>query len=111
VGGQGRVHRVVRAGADKADLPEVLLQKLIRIAAGLSSRRKKKAHLRVDTPMMQFSSPTLIDLLRSTLRRLEENSELDPADPQLRELKGSILRSIAELEIQKTGDAEVEDAA
>jgi hypothetical protein len=51
--------------------------------------------------MHQFSSPTLIDLLRSTLRRLEENPELDPNDPQLQELKSFILLSIAELDLRK----------
>jgi hypothetical protein len=50
---------------------------------------------------MRFSSPTLIDLLRSTLRKLEENPELDANDPQLRELKSTILRSIAELDFRK----------
>jgi len=43
--------------------------------------------------------PTLIDVLRSTLRHLEESEELKPDDPALLEIKGSILRAIAELEI------------
>ena len=51
------------------------------------------------------SSPTLIQLLRSTLRRLEENSGLDSNDPKLVEFKNSILRAIAELEIQRSDAA------
>jgi hypothetical protein len=50
---------------------------------------------------MRFHSPNLRDLLRSTLRKLEENPELDPNDPQLQYLKGTILRSIAELDVRK----------
>ena len=46
-------------------------------------------------------SPKLIELLRSTLRRLEEESGLDPNDPRLQEFKNSILRSIAEMEVRK----------
>jgi hypothetical protein len=46
-------------------------------------------------------SPKLIELLRSTLRRLEEESGLDATDPELRACKNSILRSIAEMEVQK----------
>lgn len=45
--------------------------------------------------------PTLIDLLRSTLKRLEETPGVGPDDPKLVEVKNSILRSIAELEVRK----------
>jgi len=44
-------------------------------------------------------SPTLTELLRSTLKRLEQNERLSPNDPALREIKSAILRSIAELEL------------
>lgn len=47
------------------------------------------------------NSPSLVDLLRSTLRRLEEADNLDPNDPTLIELKNTILRSIAELELRR----------
>jgi len=50
---------------------------------------------------MQFSSPTIIDLLRSTLERLEADPHLDATEPKLQELKGSILLAIAELEMRK----------
>lgn len=47
------------------------------------------------------SAPTLIELLRSTLRRLEESQGVDPNDPTMIEFKNSILRSIAELELRR----------
>ncbi len=47
----------------------------------------------------------LVDLLRSTLRRLEESEGISPNDPAYLELKNSILRSIAELEIERFGGA------
>lgn len=47
----------------------------------------------------------LVDLLRSTLQRLEESEGIRPNDPAYLELKSSILRSIAELEIERFGGA------
>lgn len=41
----------------------------------------------------------LIEILRATLRRLEQTQDLSPDDSTLLELKHSILRTIAELEI------------
>ena len=46
-------------------------------------------------------APNLAELLRSTLRRLEQMEDLRPNDPALKEIKSSILRSIAELEVSK----------
>ncbi len=43
----------------------------------------------------------LVELLRSTLRHLEEAEHLCPDDPALQEVKSSILRSIAELELAR----------
>ena len=51
---------------------------------------------------MSHSSPTLLELLCSTLKRLEETEGLDANDPRLVEVKNSILRSIAELELRKS---------
>ncbi|HTW61544.1 MAG TPA: hypothetical protein VMD55_07010 [Terracidiphilus sp.] len=48
------------------------------------------------------SSSSLVEVLRSTLKQLEQNEDLASDDPALAELKGSILRTIAELEIGKT---------
>lgn len=45
--------------------------------------------------------PSIIEMLRTTLNRLEENEELSPADPALIELKNSILRAIGEIELKK----------
>lgn len=45
--------------------------------------------------------PTLVTLLRSTLQHLEETEGIRPNDPAFLELKNSILRSIAELEIER----------
>lgn len=52
------------------------------------------------------SLPTLVTLLRSTLQHLEESEGIRPNDPAYVELKGSILRSIAELEIEKLQNSE-----
>jgi hypothetical protein len=46
--------------------------------------------------------PSLIDVLRSTFKQLEQTIELRPDDPALRELKRSILTAIAELEVRKS---------
>jgi len=48
----------------------------------------------------------LVDLLRATLRHLEESEGIKPNDPAYLELKCSILRSIAELEIERFRDAD-----
>ncbi len=47
------------------------------------------------------ASSTLVEVLRSTLKQLEKNEDLAADDPALAELKGSILRTIAELEVGK----------
>lgn len=47
-------------------------------------------------------SPSLVEVLRSTLERLEQNEDLAADDPALAELKATILRAIAELEVGKT---------
>jgi hypothetical protein len=41
----------------------------------------------------------LIDILRSTLSKLEQSSSMAPDDPALAHIRSSIARSIAELEI------------
>lgn len=46
-------------------------------------------------------APKLLDLLRSTLEHLENAEGLEHDDPALLEIKASILRSIAELELAK----------
>lgn len=48
------------------------------------------------------SSYSLVEVLRSTLQKLEQNEDLASDDPALAELKGSIVRAITELEIGKT---------
>jgi hypothetical protein len=48
------------------------------------------------------SSRTLIEVLRSTIRRVEGSEMGKKEDLLFQELKRSILRSIAELEIQKS---------
>ncbi len=56
-------------------------------------------------PPLTFPPLSLIQLLRSTLRRVEEMPDHDPGDPSSKELKHSILRSIAELELQRENAA------
>jgi hypothetical protein len=46
-------------------------------------------------------SPSLVDLLLSTLEKLERAEGLDPHDPALRQLKQTILRVIADLEADR----------
>jgi DNA invertase Pin-like site-specific DNA recombinase len=49
---------------------------------------------------MLYSTHAMLDLLRSTLDHLEEETQdIDPNDPTLIEFKASILGSIAELEL------------
>jgi hypothetical protein len=46
--------------------------------------------------------PSLIELLRSTLQQVEQSAEVSPNDSSLQKLKSSIVRTIADLEIQKS---------
>lgn len=52
------------------------------------------------------SVPSLADVLRSTLKRLEHNEELAPNDPHLAELRRSLLRTIAEIESRRQDEHE-----
>lgn len=61
---------------------------------------------------MDKLSPAFLQVLRSTLQRLEEAPGVDPDDPKLLEFKASIMRAIAEMEMRKTDSAgQDEDAA
>jgi hypothetical protein len=44
-------------------------------------------------------NPILVEALRSTFQRLEQSEDLAPNDPALREIKNSILRTMANREI------------
>lgn len=48
--------------------------------------------------------PILVGALRSTLKRLEEQEDLAPNDPVLREIKSSILLNIARREMEERED-------
>lgn len=52
--------------------------------------------------MVTPGSPSLVEVLRSTLKRLEQNEDLASDDPALAELKGTIVRAITEMEVGKT---------
>ena len=52
--------------------------------------------------MPHSSVPDLIQVLRKTLQKLEESEHIRPDDRALIELRRSILRMIAELEIAKS---------
>ncbi|HEX9201774.1 MAG TPA: hypothetical protein VF865_19610 [Acidobacteriaceae bacterium] len=54
--------------------------------------------------MVNFS-PAFLEVLRSTLERVEHTLELAPDDPKLIEFKRSVLRAIAELEMRKSDAA------
>lgn len=43
----------------------------------------------------------LVEVLRSTIAQVEQNADLHPDDPAIVELKSSIVRTVAELEIAK----------
>ena len=51
---------------------------------------------------VQSSPPTLIGVLRTTLERIERAEEIDTSDLAFAELKHSITRAIAELEVKKS---------
>jgi hypothetical protein len=52
--------------------------------------------------MTRAPTLTLVDLLCSTLKQVEQMAKLSPDDPALRELKRRILRVITELDVQKS---------
>ncbi len=58
--------------------------------------------------MNMQSSPALITALQSTLTQLEQTEEMGPEDPALLELKRSIARILAEMEIKKASTAVIE---
>jgi len=45
--------------------------------------------------------PSLSEVLRTTLRRLEHDEELAPNDPALIELRRTLLRAIVEIESRR----------
>jgi hypothetical protein len=51
------------------------------------------------------NKPILVEALRSTFQRLEESEELAPNDPALREIKSSILRTMANREMDSRTDS------
>jgi len=51
--------------------------------------------------MVPRMARSLIELLKETLERLGSSEDLMPDDPTLLELKSSIVRTIAELEVGK----------
>lgn len=55
--------------------------------------------------MSQLRVPDLVDLLRETLEQSEQSHELPSDDPILTELRRSILLTIAELNIARSGKA------
>ena len=50
---------------------------------------------------MRRFAPNLVEMLRSTLLKLQESIELDPHDPALQRLKSALLRHLAELEMSR----------
>jgi len=51
---------------------------------------------------------SLADILRSTLQKLEQTPDFRQEDPAVIELKRHIVRAIAELEISKSAQADME---
>jgi hypothetical protein len=48
------------------------------------------------------SPPTLINVLRTTLERIERSGEVDSSDPAFIELKRSVTCAMAEFEVTKS---------
>jgi hypothetical protein len=58
---------------------------------------------------LQHPTPdSVIGILRSTLRRIEESQEMPKDDPALIQLRKHILRSIAELEVLRSAESAAE---
>ncbi len=58
---------------------------------------------------MDYPSPgNIIDILRNTLRRLEQSEDFSQNDRAVMELKRHIVQSIAELEVVKSAHSEAE---
>ena len=49
-----------------------------------------------------FSPPSLINVLRATLDRIERSGEVDPSDPAFVQLKRSVTRAMAEFEVTRS---------
>lgn len=56
--------------------------------------------------MRRRSSPTLVDLLRSTLVRLERSPGIDPEDEVVHNLERSVLRTLAEVQRRRSERSE-----
>jgi hypothetical protein len=54
---------------------------------------------------MVEASPRLVEILRSTLARVEQSADLSTDDPALVKLRDFVLHLIAELEVAKTRKA------
>jgi hypothetical protein len=52
--------------------------------------------------MRQRPSRRLVSVLRSTIDQLARNTDLAPDDPALTQLKGALLRRVADLELLDT---------
>ena len=50
-------------------------------------------------------SPAFLEVLRSTLERMEQMPGHDPRDPKYLEFKAAILRAVAEMEVRKSNAA------
>jgi hypothetical protein len=59
---------------------------------------------------MQASASVLIAILHDALRRVEEDSQFSADDPALLDLKASIQLGIAELEILRSSEDQLEAA-
>jgi len=61
----------------------------------------RRPRIAVSVTVLDHRSPNIIEILRSTLERVEKNAALSPDDPALQELRRMILRMIVELEIER----------
>jgi len=54
---------------------------------------------------MRSDAPNLVQVLEDTLKRIQRTSELAPDDPAMVELERSLVRAIAELELQRRDES------
>lgn len=85
--------------------PDFMSHRDVRKAILVTRRQPALAfrnHLSQEIVVHQSHTPDLIDLLRQTLKQLEETQDLLPDDPTLVELKRSLVSAIAELRVARS---------
>lgn len=83
---------------------EITLGRFLR-GHGCPKDRSSRPLIAASKAHMVEASPSLVEILRSTLARVEQSADLSPDDPAMVKLRRLVLRLIAELEVAKTRKA------